>query len=369
MLSQPLRAGVIGLGIGNAHCEGYQHNPDITLAAICDANEVRLKERAEKFGVAEDGCFTDYRDMLANARLDIVSVCLPNSLHAEATISCLEAGAHVICEKPLALSTFEVQDMLRAAKMNDRHVMVAYNYRFRADMQWIKGMIDSGAIGEVYHVEAWWRRETGIPGWYSQGQMIGGGALMDLGVHVLDLSLYALGFPAVHTVSGDVRSHFGGQRLKVMGPARWYEPDSPDHGFAVDDGAVGFIRLAGGAHIVLHATWAEHRAPKEDLVRVEFEGTKGTLVLNIPNYTRDDTVRFYTEMNGVAVTVTPAIRWDGKFGHEGLIAESAAALRENRTPPTEGGQGLVAVRILEAMYHSSKSGREVVFETQPDQLA
>jgi predicted dehydrogenase len=370
MAAQPLRAGVIGLGVGGVHADGYTHSANAQLVALCDSNEARLKERADQYHIPAEGCFTDYREMLAGARLDVVSVCLPNVLHAEAAIAALEAGCHVLCEKPLAPSTVEVQDMIEAARLNDRQLMVAYNYRYRADTRWIRQMVQDRRLGKIYHIEAWWRRETGIPGWgwFGSKQMSGGGALIDLGVHVLDLALWLLDFPAARTVSGAVRSYFGPRGQKVWGSARWLT-DSAGSEFDVDDGAVGFIRLEGDTVISLHATWAEHRAPQDDMIRLEVQGTEGTAVLQIANYRKEDTLRFYTEMVGEPVTVIPAVRWSGASGHEALIADVLTSLTDHLPAPTDASQGFAAVRILEALYYSAQSGREVVFEQNLDMMA
>jgi predicted dehydrogenase len=362
MPAQPLRAGVIGLGVGGAHAEGYLRAPGAELVALCDTNEARLRERGQKYDVPAEGLYTSYPDMLERAQLDIVSICLPNALHAEASIRALEAGCHVLCEKPLAPSVDEVRDMIKAARLNDRRLMVAYNHRYRADMAWVRRMHAEKRLGTIYRVDAWWRRETGIPGWgtFSQQQFSGGGALIDLGVHVLDLALWMLDFPAVHSVSGMVRASFGPRGQKAWG--------GPPAVFDVDDWGEGYIRLAGGTTIHLQASWAEHRTPGDDLIRLEFQGTEGTAVVNIPNYTKTDTLRFYTEMAGAPVTVIPVVRWSAPAGHEALIADCLACLASDVPSPTDAAQGLIAVRILEAIYHSAQTGREVSFETMPDMM-
>lgn len=369
MTDNPLRAAVVGLGVGVAHCDAYTLNKTTQLVALCDVNRARLDEKADEYDVPAEGRFTDYREMLEAARPDLVSICLPNAMHAEATVAALEAGAHVLCEKPLAPSVFEVRDMIKAARINDRQLMVAYNHRYRADVFWIRRMIAEGRLGTIYHVEATWRRETGIPGlgWFGNKQMAGGGALIDLGVHILDMAFWLLGFPNVLTVSGATRSHFGPRGLKVWGNPRWMGDTNVV--FDVEDGAIGFIRLENGATIALQSTWAEHRGPKEDIIRLEFQGTEGTAVLNIVNYTREDTLRFYCEMAGAPTVITPTVSWSGQWGHEALIAEMAASLNNNAPPPTEATQGLATVRVLEAIYHSAHSGREVVFERIPDMMA
>lgn len=351
-----LRAGIIGLGVGQSHAKGYLSSPNSELVAVCDANETRLNESANQWNV--EGRYTDYQTMLDEANLDVVSICLPNALHAKASIDALDKGVNVVCEKPMAQTVAEAEQMLEAAKRNNKHLMVAYNYRYRPDSQWMYKMVQSGKLGTIYHVSASWRRETGIPGWgwFGSKQMSGGGALIDLGVHVLDLGLWMMGFPKVKTVSGDTRMFFGPKSLKT-----WKRPGqaSVDTGFDVEDGGVGFIRLANGANIVLNVTWAEHVQPQEDAIRVEIQGTEGTAVLHIRNYKNDDTLRFYTEMEGEPVTVIPSVRFGTPQGHEGLIHDVVDSLAHNLPPKTDGTQGLTAVSVLEALYQSAAAGHEI----------
>ncbi|MBX3086349.1 MAG: Gfo/Idh/MocA family oxidoreductase [Anaerolineae bacterium] len=358
MSDKPLRAGIIGLGIGAAHAKGYAGNHGAELVALCDLDEQRLRDLSRQYNVPDKGCYSDYRKMLAEAKLDIVSVCLPNSMHAEAAIAALEAGTHVLCEKPMAPSVSQARQMVDAATKANKQIMIAYNYRYRADVQWIHRMIKSGQLGQIYHVHAMWRRETGIPGsgWFGRKEMAGGGALIDLGVHVLDLTMWLLNFPMVKTVSGDTHMVFGQRGLKTWG----HRPGQPiETVFDVDDGAVGFVRFGDSSNLVLEATWAEHRQPQDDMIHIELQGTEGTAVLNIANYRKDDTLRMYKEMEGEPVTVIPTIRWDGPMGHEALIIDTLACLRNGLPMPTDGAQGLMAVHVLEAMYRSSHEGREI----------
>ncbi|NWF70074.1 MAG: Gfo/Idh/MocA family oxidoreductase [Chloroflexi bacterium] len=353
----PLRAGVIGLGVGKSHAEGYHQSPHSTLVAICDSNPQRLAEYAQKYQLPASACFSDYQTMLAQSQLDIVSVCLPNALHAPATIAAHQAGAHVLCEKPLAINAAEAQAMLDAAQRSQRHLMVCYNYRYRADSQWLYHVVHSGQLGQIYHVSASWRRETGIPGWglFADQAMSGGGALIDLGVHVLDLALWLLDFPAVKTASGQTRALFGPRRRKM-----WLPPGQTPPPFEVEDGAVGFLRLASGASMFLQATWGEHTLPLEDHMRVELQGTEGSAILDIPNYRKEDTLRLYTEIEHQAVTITPSVRWDAPaYQHIGLVLDVVEKLAQGVKPTTDGQQGLTAVRVLDALYESARKGQEI----------
>lgn len=356
-MSRPkLRAGIIGLGVGKAHARGYRGSEDAELVAVCDMNAQRLNESAEEWGV--EARFTDYAEMFRKANLDIVSVCLPNALHAEATIAGLKAGVHVICEKPMAVTVDEAATMVETARLSQRHLMVSYNYRYRADAQWINRVVQSGRLGNIYHAHIAWHRETGIPGWgvFGSKKLSGGGALIDLGVHILDLALWMMNFPQVLTVSAQTRSLFGPEGRKTWGrrPGRIGEDE-----FNVDDGGTAFMRLAGGASLAMEVTWAEHTQPKEDSFRIELQGTEGTAILHVRHYSSEDTIRLYTEIEGEAVTVIPVIRPEGAQGHEALVKDLVARIRQGLEPSTTGQQGLLGVTLLDAIYRSSEQGAEV----------
>ncbi len=362
MIDRKLRAGIIGLGVGQAHAKGYLSSPDAELVAVCDSNEARLNEWAATWNVQRR--YTDYTQMLQEGELDVVSICLPNSLHASSSIAALNAGVHVLCEKPMASSVVEADEMLAAATRNGKRLMVAYNFRYRPDSAWMQRMVVAGKLGTIYHADVSWRRETGIPGWgwFGSQQMSGGGALFDLGVHVLDLALWLMNFPGVRTVTGDTRMLFGPRQLKT-----WHRNGVPsfDGSFDVEDGGTGFIRLDNGANIILNATWAEHQNPQEDAVRVELQGTDGTAILHIRNYKNDDTLRFYTEIEGEPVTVVPSVRFGAPQGHEGLIHDLMDSLRREVPPATDGRQGREAVAILEALYQSAANGHEIQLQDTP----
>ncbi|MFQ3535839.1 MAG: Gfo/Idh/MocA family oxidoreductase [Aggregatilineales bacterium] len=360
MTDRPLRAGIIGLGIGKAHAKGYLRSPHTQLVALCDTDAERLSARAADYHIPPELCFTDYRAMLDQAQLDVVSICLPNALHAEASIAALQAGAHVLCEKPLATTLEEALSMQRAAEAAQRHLMIAYNHRYRADVAWIRQMLSENKLGKVYNVYAWWRREAGIPGsgWFSQAPLSGGGALIDIGVHMLDLALWLLDFPRVETVSGQVGTHFGKRGVKISSSALWKRSVSAE-AFNVDDGAFGFLRCEGDLTVHLHASWAEHRAPREDIIHLELNGTEGTAVLHVVNYVQEGTVQFYTELAGQPVVIAPSLRDGGIHGHEALIVESMAALVSGAPLPVDVRHGVIGVQVVEALYRSSRTRREV----------
>jgi predicted dehydrogenase len=355
MSGRKLRAAVIGLGIGKSHAKGYLNSSDADLVAVCDMNPERLQQSADEWKV--EGRYVDYHAMFKEADLDVVSVCVPNALHAEVSIAAMEAGCHVICEKPMAVSVGEAEQMVAAAKRTGKQLMVCYNYRYRTDSQWMRRIIQSGKLGQIYHASVSWHRETGIPGWglFGSKQASGGGAFIDLGVHIIDLALWVMDFPEALTVSGSLRSLFGPVARKTWGR----KPGQTVDQFDVDDGGVAFIRLVNGVSMLLHVTWAEHTQPKEDSFRIEIQGTEGTVIQHVRHYGSNDTLRYFTEIESESVTITPDIRFEGPQSHEALVRDLMSSLRQGQTPATSGEQGLATIHILEALYQSSEQGHEI----------
>lgn len=357
-MAETLRAGVIGMGIGLAHARGYAAAEGVDLVAVCDSDPLRLKLRAAEYAKPDSGVafFTDAQEMFAQANLDVVSLCIPNALHVNLVEAALEAGLHVVCEKPLAPTLAGAEQIVKLVKGAPTKFTVCYDKRYRVDTLWLKEAVDAGTLGDIYSVEARWTRETGIPGgWFSNKALAGGGPLIDLGVHMLDTALWALGFPQVETVSGSTRSVFGPQQRKV-----WTSRGRPKADYEVEDGAFGFLRLAGGIPLFLEASWADHRRPGEDDMYWRIAGSKGAVEVAIPNYTEQNTVTLYTEVNGTAVAARPNLHTDALTGHGGLIQRFVDSIHNDTEPPAPVEQGLVTVQVLDALYRSAAAGREIV---------
>ena len=281
-----VRAAVIGLGWpGMQHLKGYTACQRSEVVAVCDLDENRCKEVAEEYSVPQT--FTDHRQMLARDDIDAVSVCLPNFLHAPFSIDVLNAGKHVLCEKPPATSAQEAQAMAEAAERHNRVLMYALVQRFGGGARALKQMIDAGELGEVYLGKAGYVRRRGIPvgreGWFVDKSRSGGGALIDIGVHALDCVWWLLGSPQPVAIMGAAYSKFGHQ-----------VPE--DVKYDVDDAAFAQIRFDNGATIVLEATWALN-LPGGGYVKVA--GTKAGAQLN--------PLTIYTEENGEEVDKTPDV--------------------------------------------------------------
>lgn len=354
MSKSRLKVGVVGIGIGRAHLEGYLALSDeVEVVALCDLDKTRLKAIGHEYNVPLQ--FADFDLLFQSGEIEAVSICLPNNLHARACVVALEAGIHVLCEKPLADTLASAQTVVEAAGRASSKFMICYNRRYRADLRWIKGLLSREGLGQIYQVKAGWIRETGIPmGWFTQKAVSGGGSLIDLGIHMLDAALWLLDYPSPLTVSGEVRAKFGPQGEKI-----WLFRSGQPGTFDVEDSAMAFIRLAGGVTLTVETSWASHNRPGLDDFFVTLMGTQGTVELYVANYATENTLTLYTEINGVPVVSRPAVK-SAKSDHAHVVAEFVSAIREDRVPVASAEQGFVIMKIIEAIYESARRGREIV---------
>src|SRR5262245_32437244 len=245
MSQERIRVGVIGAGVGALHLAAYTEMPRVEVIALAGLDDDRVRRVAEEYRVPQT--FRDYEDLLAAPGIDAVSICLPNALHAPVTIAALRAGKHVLVEKPLARTAAEGREMISAAAATDRILMIAFNHRYRGDVQWLKQYIDSGALGRIYYAKAHWMRRSGIPrlgSWFVSKEQAGGGPLVDLGVHVLDIAMYLMGEPRARSLSASTYAEFGPRGLKGW-PGREQFSDEK-RVYEVEDLATAFIRLDSG---------------------------------------------------------------------------------------------------------------------------
>lgn len=342
-----IRVGIIGSGgIAQAcHMPAYQALAGVELHAVADINPQAARAAAEKFSVPH--VFTDYRDLVAMPEIDVVSVCTPNAFHKGPTIAALKAGKHVLVEKPIAVNAAEGRAMLRAAKRAGKLLMVGLNNRFAATTQALKRAIDGGALGEIYFAEAVATRRRGIPGWggFTEKDKSGGGALVDIGVHILDLSLYLMGYPKPASVSGVVAAKFGPRTdlPRVEGGWAW-DPKN----FSVDDFGVGFVRFENGASLVLKASWAGNIG--DPAFNCTLWGTEGGC--------RSDPIGIFTQAHGSLIDITP-VELPRVKSHWVEVERFIEAVRKGRPSPIPAEEALVTQQILDAIYRSSELGREV----------
>ena len=316
--------------------------------ALCARNQEHARLVAEQYEVPR--VYGDWRQMLVEEKPDIVSICLPAALHYEVTLAALDAGAHVLCEKPLATSAAEARAMFDTARRCDRRLMAAQHHRFDAAAQAIKEVVDGGALGEIYYSESTALRRMGIPGWgaFHQRAFAGGGCLLDYGVHALDQTLWLLGNPKPATVSAVTQRRFG-QRPEIA--ATWGNNAWDPQLFDVEDFAVAFVRFHDGSSLVLRASWASHIA--KDGFNSLLLGTEGGATTEPPAvYTLGEGKQVNQELG--------PFPWSNPY--EAEIAHFLAVVRGEAEPVVKEEETLNVQRILDAAYRSAEEGREVPVE-------
>jgi predicted dehydrogenase len=340
-----LRAGVIGLGMGKNHAKGYAESAQADLAALCDLNESLLKEYGALYPQAT--LYTSYDEMFAGAGLGAVSIALPNSLHAPVAIAAMKAGLHVLCEKPMALNAQQAEEMLAVARRLGVKLMIHFNYRASPQSRWLKRYVDEGHLGQVYYARTRWLRARGIPkmgGWFSQKALSGGGPLIDLGVHRLDLAMWLMDYPRAVSVSA---STFGvlGPRLAAQAGAR----------YDVEDLATALIRLENGATLTLEVSWAGGTEKREEMETAIF-GTGGAVIQRNTGEGYDFECLALQDVAGELSRVAPRSL---PRTAPSAIDEFVASVLENRAPEASGENGLEMMRIIDAIYRSAAEGREI----------
>ncbi|HJQ29467.1 MAG TPA: Gfo/Idh/MocA family oxidoreductase [Rubrobacter sp.] len=356
--AEPLRAGVVGLGYaGEQHLKNYRRVPGVEPVALAGLEEGKLHELGERYDVPE--LYTSWEDLVARDDLDIVSIGAPNHLHAPIAIAALEGGRHVLCEKPLARTGAEAERIVKAAREADRAVHIAFTQRERGDVQALKRHVDEGNLGRIYHAKATWMRRNGIPGmggWFTSKELAGGGPLIDLGVHMIDMALYLMGEPEVESVSCATYAELGPRGRGGRGDFGLMQGDKP---YEVEDLATAFIRLSRGATLNLEAGWAAYRESSDDF-GVTLYGTDGGAEMKVRNYGTDDTVRIYTDVAGVPAVVTPEIA--PREGHLAVVRRFVETIRAGDWKGQFGEDGLHRARIIDACYASAMQNREVSLE-------
>jgi predicted dehydrogenase len=334
LAKKTLRIGLIGVG-GAAqinHIPALKKMEDVELVVLCDRDREKVGRVAQKFGVPRSTSRLD--DLLEDESIDAIDVCTPNFLHAPMATAALEAGKHVLCERPLARSADEARQMAKAARKSDRILMCAVQHRFRADAQLLRTFVEKGDLGEIFYAKAGWlrlRTEWDSDEWRRQKRESGGGVVLDLGFQMIDLSLWVLGGPKVESVTASVHRQKKGE---------------------VEDSATAFFRLETGATLTLELTWG--LLMEKDFAYLNLFGSGGAALLN--------PFRLHKGMHGTLVNVTPnldTLRHQYKQSVEAQIAHFADALRKNQRPMGEAEEILPVMELMDAIYRSAEQGKEV----------
>lgn len=351
-----LKIGIVGVGgISYSHINGYRKDPNVELYAFCDINAERLKQKAEEFGITR--CYTDEAEMLRDLpELDAVSVCVWNCNHAACTIAALNAGKHVLCEKPMAASVAEAEAMLEAAKRNNRLLMVGFCCRYGADAELVREFDKKGFFGDIYLAKASYLRRNGSPGgWFSNKALSSGGPLIDLGVHIIDLTRWLMGNPKPVSVYGVTFSKLLDRPGVKKAPDTYFASGSGDGKdvFDVEDYASAFVRYDSGAVLLVECSYSLNM--KEDKYTIELFGSKGGAMLS-------PKLELYTDMNGYMTDVTPvgAQDIDGDAVMDREMSHFADCILNGTPCRAPAEDGVEIMRILEAIYKSAETKHEVI---------
>lgn len=353
-MEQKVKVGLIGLGgiMTVAHMAAYTGAEDVEIAAICDIMPEKIERFRKKFGLENVPAYTDYHELLEKETVDYVDICTPNYLHSVIAVDALNKGVHVFCEKPDAVSVSEALRMKEAAEKNGRHLMVMRNNRYRTKAKYLKAFIKEGGMGEIYCGRCGWQRRRGIPGkggWFTNKKESGGGSLIDLGVHMIDLAIWLMGNPAPVSVSGCTFRKFADSEISDSVNSSFGEKKK-DGVFDVEDLAMGFIRFENGACLQVEFSWASNI--EKERAFVELRGTKAGAELD------SETIKVFTEKAGVLEDILPKLS-DGQAIHAANIRHFVEVLKGQAEPDFVPEQGVNMIRILEAMYRSAETGHEV----------
>ena len=353
---EKVKVGIIGTGgISNAHMGGYKAIPDrVEMTAVCDIDEEKVKAYAAKFNVPR--WYTDYNEMLAKENLDAVSVTTWNAAHKGAAIAALNAGVNVICEKPMAMNAEEAEEMKAAAERNGKVLQIGFVRRYGEDAAMIKKFIDGGTLGDLYYAKATYLRRSGCPGgWFGDKSYSGGGPLIDLGVHVMDLVRYLAGCPKPISVYGVTYNNLGPDRASGAKANLGYESkqNSSKFKFDVEDFTSAMIRFDNGMVLTVEASF--NLNIKEDRADIELFGTKGGTKIG-------GSTEFFTDMNGTFVNITPAggganFRFTESFNAE--IAHFIDCVEHGVPCRAPAEDGVILMKMIDAIYKSAETGHEV----------
>ena len=338
--------GIIGAGgiARSAHAANYQKVDGVSLAAVCDIDKERAEIFAHDFEIPR--VYTDYKKLVKDSDLHAVSVCTPNVFHKDPTIAALRTGLHVLCEKPIAMNAKEGAAMVAAARKARRKLQVGLHFHFEPQTQALKRFIDKNEMGTMYYCRVQALRQRGVPTWgvFTNKKLQGGGPLVDIGVHMLYTAMHLLGFPKPLSASGATWDYIG----KTPGHVGLWGTWDPKQ-YTVEDMASGYVRLAGGGILMLEAAFCANI--DKDSMNVTILGDKGGCNL--------DPCQVYREEHGSLTTTDIALPSTPMDAHEQEIRAFVDAIRRNKPVPVSGEHALVVQKILDAIYKSANTKREV----------
>lgn len=361
MKNKEVKIGIIGCGgIANGkHMPGLSKVDGAQMVAFCDIIPERAQKAAKEFGVADAKVYTDYKELLKDEEIEVIHVCTPNLSHGFITIDALESGKHVMCEKPMAKTAQDARKMLEVAKKTGKKLTVGYQNRFRSDSLYLKAACERGDLGDVYFAKAHAIRRRAVPTWgvFLNEEEQGGGPLIDIGTHALDLTLWEMNNYKVKSVMGNVYKAWEGRTSEANAWGPWDQEE-----YTVEDSAFGFITMEDGATVILESSWA--------LNSLDIGEAKTTLCGTLAGADMVDGLRINGEDLGKFYTKTPALDAGGVDFYDAEGEDPAAleakmwidAVINDTEPLVKPEEALVVTEILEAIYHSAKTKKPVFFK-------
>ena len=355
------RVGIIGCGgIANGkHLPALKKLCQVQIVAFCDIVRERAVKAAAEYGVPEARIFEDYRELVALPDLDVIHVLTPNKSHAPISIAALEAGKHVMCEKPMAKTAADAKAMVEAAKKSGKKLTIGYQSRHRSDATYLKQLIEEGALGEIYFAKAHAIRRRAVPTWgvFLNEEEQGGGPLIDIGTHALDLTLWEMNNYQPACVVGKTYHKLADKENAANAWGPW-DPKK----FTVEDSAFGFITMKNGATIILESSWALNTLDVGEAITT-LCGTEGGADMK-------DGLRINGEKFGRTFETKPDLKAGGVAFYDGVkmephdieAAKFYQAIADGADPVVLPEQAYVVTQILEAIYTSSRTGKPVCFD-------
>ncbi|QHQ59740.1 Gfo/Idh/MocA family oxidoreductase [Anaerocolumna sedimenticola] len=360
-MEKKVKVGIIGCGgIANGkHMPSLSKLSDVEMVAFCDIVEERAQKAKEKYGTPDAKVYTDYQELLKDPEIEVVHVCTPNRSHAPISIDSLHAGKHVMCEKPMAKTAEDARKMVQAAKETGKKLTIGYQHRHKPESIYLKSVIERGDLGEIYFAKAYAVRRRGTPNWgvflneYEQG----GGPLIDIGTHSLDVTLYLMNNYEPKMVVGTTYKKVN--NAECGNP--WGGWDKDQH--TMEDSAFGFIVMKNGATIILEASWALNTSEPIPEGSTMLCGTDaGAQIKNGVTINKGEFNRL--------IEVKPDMASGGVAFYEGVSSNPAEvearrwidAVKNDTEVVVKPEQACVVSEILEAIYKSAKSGQPVYFD-------
>jgi len=349
-MASTLKVGVVGVGgIARTHMPGWEASEHAEVVAGSDVIEPVLQSWGQTYGVTN--LSTDPADLFNNPDIDIIDVCTPNMYHADLVTAALDAGKHVICEKPLAPTPTEIAKMIDARDRSGKKLMTAQHFRFKGISQTMKAEIEDGALGDVYHARSWMLRRGFLPvrPGFIYKKNSGGGPCIDIGVHILDLTLWFMGNPEPVAVSGVAKAPLAHHKGAF---SAWKLADVPDD-MDVEDFAAAFVRFENGATLILEVSWLLHHDTQGEDMQMWLYGTEGGSLWPEGKFMGNNynTKQFYNK--------TIQLTADPMEPHALECVEFARVVAEGAPSPVPAEQSMQVMKILDGIYRSQEAGREV----------